>query len=49
MIALMDEWQGETLKINPIKTAKQLWEQTTLPSSSVRSLAQEDSENGANQ
>jgi hypothetical protein len=39
----------ETLKINPIKTAKQLWEQTTLPSSSVRSLAQEDSENGANQ
>ena len=39
----------ETLKINPIKTAKQLWEQTTLPSSSLRSLAQEDSENGGNQ
>ena len=39
----------ETLKINPIKIAKQLWEQTTLPSSSLRSLAQEDSENGANQ
>ena len=39
----------ETLKINPIKIAKQLWEQTTLPSSSIRSLAQEDSENGANQ
>jgi hypothetical protein len=39
----------ETLKINQIKTAKQLWEETTLPSSSLRSLAQEDSENGANQ
>jgi hypothetical protein len=39
----------ETLKINPIKTAKQLWEQTPLPSSSLRSLAQEDSENGSNQ